>query len=436
MIDPLRNWIRIGSGVGIEFDGADVLVTAVRIRFERVIIRGELRIANYATRPAAEWGYEYTAFLKRLELHHLAAYVLLPRESATVRVLSLPPIKSSEMDSAVRYQTESLHPYAEDEAAYSWTRLAKPTDVLVAITRRETVDHLSALFAEAGISVACFTVTAAALYSAVRFIKAPAEPEFAAIESAAGGMEVYGESRSRAVFSAFENGPVSRMEILTRAELRLDPSLAFTPLRALLPTVDGSTGELDGSEYQSSRCYAAALCAAVPMLALRVNLLPKELRDTSSRLLFVPTVVLAAVLVGCLVALALEGRWEQMNYSEKLQAQIKQLEPAAQQARLLEGRTRKAAAETQEIDSFRLRSKADLDVLDQVSRILAPPGFLSSLDLTRSNAQLAGEAPSAVGLLRALDASPYFHNSSFMQTIGRTKDGEAFHVRADRQGTP
>ena len=224
LMDPLRNWMRIGSGVGVEFDGADLLVTAVRVRFKRVVIRGELRIVNYAARPAVEWGSEYSAFLQQLELQHLAAYLLLPRESATVRVLTLPPIKSGEMDAAVRYQLESLHPYAEDEAVYSWTKLGNSADVLVAITRRETVDHLAALFAEAGIAIASFTVNAAVLYSAMRFLNAPADAEFAAIETAADGMEVYGESRSRAVFSAFVTGSAARMEVLTRAELRLIPT--------------------------------------------------------------------------------------------------------------------------------------------------------------------------------------------------------------------
>lgn len=435
-MEALRNWMRIGSGIGIEFDGADLLVTAVRVRFERVTVRGEVRIANYSVRPAAEWGGEYTAFLKRFELSHLAAYVLLPRETATVRLLSLPPIKSGEMDAAVRYQTESLHPYGEDEVVYSWTKLEKPGDVLVAITRKETIDRLATLFAEAGVAVACFTVNAAVLYSALRFLKAPADPGFAAIESADEGMEIYGESHARAVFSAFVTGSVARMEAFTRAELRLEPDHVFAPLRSLLPPVSPISDELNGSEYQSSRCYAAALCAAAPRLALRLNLLPKELRENSSRLLFVPTAVLVALLVGCVIAMAVENRWEQREYSRKLEAQVRQLQPAAQQARLLEQRTRKAQAAIQQIDSFRMRSKADLDALDQLSKIVTPPGYLSGLDLSRANAQLAGEAPSAVGLLKALDASPLFRNSSFMQTIGRTKDGEAFRVKVERQGTP
>ena len=381
-------------------------------------------------------GSEYSAFLQKLELHHLAAYLLLPRESATVRILSLPPIRSAEMDAAVRYQLESLHPYAEDEAVYSWTKLGNSADVLLAITRRETVDHLAALFAEAGIAIASFTVSAAVLYSAMRFLNAPADPEFAAIESTAEGMEIYGESRSRAVFSAFVTGSVPRMEVLTRAELRLNPEIAFVPLRSVLPAVVPEPNQVEGYEYLSSRCYAAALCAAAPVLALRLNLLPKDLRDSSSRLLFVPTVVLSILLAGCILALAIESHWEQREYSQQLAAQIRRLQPVAQQARLLDQRTRKSKAKAQQIDSFRLRSEADLDALDQLSRIVTPPGFLSSLDLTRSNAQLAGEAPSAVGLLKALDASPLFRNSSFMQTIGRTKDGEAFRVKVDRQGTP
>ena len=428
----LRQWLAIGSGIGIEFDGDDLLLTAVRVRFRRICLLGEHRILNYAARPAAEWGQEYAAFARRYELTHLAAYVLLPRETTTVRLLSLPPIKSREMEAAIRFQSESLHPHAEEDAAYAWARLEHSGDVLVAITRRETVEHLTTLFAEAGVQIASFTVSAAAIYSAVRLLGAPAHAEFAAVETGAGGIEIYGESQSRAVFSAFVDGPAFRMETFARSELRLPPAQEFVPLRSLLPVPEA----LDPLGFQSSRCYAAALCAALPWLAVQLNLLPKELRDTNSRLFFVPTAVLAGVLLICAVALAAENSWAQRQYLAQLNVQIAQLQPKAQRAQDLERRRQKAILQTQQIDAFRARSKADLDAINELTRLVAPPSYLSGLDMNRSNVQFYGVAPSATGLLNALDGSPKFKNSSFMTAISRNGEGEVFRVRADRQGTP
>ena len=62
----LRKLLAFGSGVGVEIAGADLEVVAARVRPSRISVLGRLTIPNYAGRPAAEWGAEYSRFLKSL----------------------------------------------------------------------------------------------------------------------------------------------------------------------------------------------------------------------------------------------------------------------------------------------------------------------------------------------------------------------------------
>jgi len=62
-----------GSGVGIEIHGNELEVVAARVRASRVRVLGRLTIENFTERPAAEWGAEYTRFLKLSGVGHLSA---------------------------------------------------------------------------------------------------------------------------------------------------------------------------------------------------------------------------------------------------------------------------------------------------------------------------------------------------------------------------
>src|SRR4029077_6604534 len=118
-------------------------------------------IGDFAHRPAAEWGAEYTAFLSTLGLQHVSATVILPRHEVIVRQLAMPGVSGKDLAGAVRFQLDSLHPYSEDDVVSSWTRLSDSSTVLVAIARGDVVQRYATLFAEAGIKVAGFTCSAA-----------------------------------------------------------------------------------------------------------------------------------------------------------------------------------------------------------------------------------------------------------------------------------
>src|SRR5580704_13789921 len=247
-----RRWVAVGAGIGIECHGDDLLVTAVSVRFGKLTSLQELRIPSIAQRPASDWGSEYADILKRLELGHLAANLVLPRDAATVRVLPLPPLSPKEIEAAVGFQIDSLHPYADDPVVHAWARLNPAGAVLVAIAREETARFWADLFAEAGISLTSMTVGPACIYSAFRLWSQPPAPQFVALEECESEVEYYGESPSRALLShvlptvpAGSQQP-ERTQVFLRSELRLDPEAPCLRLRDLLPQPPSSNGVWGG----------------------------------------------------------------------------------------------------------------------------------------------------------------------------------------------
>ena len=122
-----RDWRKLGqfgSGVGIEIAPTSLEVAAVRVRPNKVKVLGRLTIADFASRPAAEWGQDYARFLSGMGLGHVSATVLLPRRDVIVRHLSLAGVSGKDVEGAIRFQIDSLHPYGEDEISWGWSPLS------------------------------------------------------------------------------------------------------------------------------------------------------------------------------------------------------------------------------------------------------------------------------------------------------------------------
>lgn len=426
-----RKWLAAGTGVGIEVHGDRLEVMLVRVRPWGVQVAGALVIERFRERPAAEWGAEYAAFLRRHGAAHLAAVVLLPRHELIVRHLSLPGVSAKDLAAAVQFQLDGLHPYAEEEAVHGWARTLDGSGVLVAIARAELIDRYAAWFAEAGIRVAAFTFSAAVLHAAARILATPPEGGFLAFEEGPAGLEAYGESAARPVFSAVFDLEPERAAALAGAELRLGEESAVRRLWDLLPVPAAVPEGLDLSGR--ALVYATAMTAACPWLALKANLLPEELRASSSRAIYIPTLVLAVLLAGLLAALVAYGRIEDRRYLAALEQEIARWTPEAAQVRELEMKLEELRARRREIYEFRLRARADLDALLELTRLLEPPTWLTSLQLSRSAVQLAGETTRGPELVELLDRSPLFRASQFTTPMTRVTGGESFAIRAERE---
>jgi Tfp pilus assembly protein PilN len=425
-------WLAIGTGIGIEIGAQDLTVTVVRLRPTGVRVLGELTIPHFREQPAADWGAAYAGFLQKLGARHLAATILLPRDEVTVRQISLPGVTDKDLPSAVRFEIDSLNPHSEEEVAYDWGRIGKTSSVLIAITLRSVVERYTALFSQAGVKAASFTFSAPTFYSALRLLSTPPKDGFLAMEPAEGGLEVYGESVTRPIFSARLDQPSDRVRTLAVSELRLPPETEAALLRDQLPQPLAQP-----ETYEPSRAclsYAAALAGAGPLSRLSLNLLPREQRRSASRLRYVPTAVLGSVVLLLLVAVLAYPSYSDRHYLGLVQAQIRVLDPLARKAADVGRQTINARNQSQTLDNFRQQTRQDLDALNELTHLLAPPAWLSSLQLTRSSVNITGETDQAATFIKLLDGSRQFQASSFSLPLQRSGGGEVFSIRSSRKG--
>jgi len=427
-----QKWLAIGSGIGIEIGSEDLTVTVVRLRPSGARVLGELAIPRFREQAAADWGAAYAGFLQKLGVKHLAATILLPRDEVTVRQVALPGVADKDLASAVRFEIDSLNPYSEEDVAYDWARIGKTPSVLIAIARRSMVERYIALFSQAGVKAASFTFSAPAIYSALRLLAVPPKDGFVTLEPGEAGLEVYGESATRPVFSARLDQPLDRVRTLAISELRLPPETEATVLHEQLPLPLAAP-----ETYEPSRAclaFAAALAGASPLRRLSVNLLPRELRQSASRLRYVPTAALGCVVLLLAIAALAYPSYADRHYVSLLEAQIRVYAPLARKAADADRDTVEDRNRAQTLDNFRQQTRQDLDALNELTHLVAPPGWVNSLQLTRSSVSLSGETNQAAELIKLLDGSRQFQGSGFSLPLQKTASGEAFSIRSARKG--
>ncbi|MEQ1885763.1 MAG: PilN domain-containing protein [Bryobacteraceae bacterium] len=418
----LKKWVAFGAGVGIEVRGPSGVeslhIAAATVRPGTIRVLGEMTVEN-AGEHAGVWGTEYAAFLKQHGLGGVAATILLPRREVILRQLSLPGVAPKDLAQAVHFQIDGLHPFPEEQAVASWAQIPGTSTVLVAITRHAVHERYTTLFGEAGVQVGSFTCSGAAIYSARHLFGAAAGGEFLAIQETAAGVEVYGESATHPAFSATFPAGAERAVAMATSELRLESAEPRT-----LEEVLGLTPALPA---------AAAACSACSWLALDVNLLPEAQRVSNSRALWIPAAVLGTLVLLLSGALLGFPQFERSRYLKSLNEEISRVEPQATRADVLDRRIAGARADIQLLDSFRARTKSDMDVLSELTRILPPPTWVNLLDLNAAQVSIAGATAQAAGLLEVMDSSPFFEGSEFQSAPARADKEETFRIRAKRE---
>lgn len=419
-------YVAFGTAIGVEIGERDLHAAIVRARPGGATVVSTLRIADFRVRPPKEWGTEYHHWLKQHGVKHLAATVVLPRREAIVRQAAMPGVNKKDMGSAVGYQIDSLHPYGDEEVAYGWSHAGAST-VVVGIMRDSVLGTYMHLFQDAGIPVAGFTFSAAAIYGALRLFGPPPQNFAAWREDEGGTVEVYGESTARPLFSAEFDMLPARALPLARAELRLPPENART-LANVLPQPRNIV-------TVSPLAYAAGLAAIGSWRTPYANLLPLEKRVVHKRGRWIPTIVLGLALIATASAFFAYQQIRQQRYLDELSLQIGKVQPMAMRAETIDKRTDEHRKRVRLLDLYRRRSQGDIDVLAELSRLLPPPVWTQSVDLNEDTVTIAGEADQAAPLLKLLDSSPLFQNSTFQMGIQRTqqKEGEAFRIRIERR---
>jgi hypothetical protein len=430
-----RRALSFGSGVGIQLGPEDLEIAVVQMRPNGARLAGAHRVENYRERPAAEWGAEALAFLKKLGADRQAAIAVLPRRDAILRILTLPGLSQEDTAAAVRFQLDTLHPYGEDDVLHDWRRVNAST-VVVGIAEQRVVDAAAGMLAEAGIRLAGVSFSGPVLHEALRMTGTPAAGMLAMWPAAPAGVECYGESPARPLFSSEFDLPPERAAALVRAELRVEAEIECVGPLELLPWLPRGEAEADGQEPAPALnilAPAAALAASCPHLGQPLNLLPESRRAVSSRARYIPTLVLAVLAALTGGALLAQEAWLDSSYLARLQQEIKRIEPSVARVQALDAETASLSDRIRVLDTFRRQSQADLEVIREVNQLVPPPGWIQQLQISRGSVQIAGEAEGAEELLKKFDESPLFRGAAFTMPLTRGAQGEQFRLRVERE---
>jgi pilus assembly protein HofN len=417
-----RKGLLVGTAVGIRIDGANLHINVARVRPFGATSLANFTIHDFRTRPAEECRSEYQRELKKSGVSGAAATVLLPRNEVIVRVAQFPGVADKDMPPALALELDTLHPYGDEPVNWAWSRIAPPKSksgaVVIGIVRSATLERYETLLRAMGIAVSAITFSASAIHAALRLYTVPPAELLSWVDD-----EVYGESPSRAIFSAEAGVSLPAALSLGAAELRLPDNVHPVPLTSILPRAGGG----------DSLARAAALAGAASWVARIANLLPLERRESVSRGRLIPTFILAACVITVVIALAVEKQFEERQYLRQLNQQISELQPKAARSSAIDKRIAQAKARIDLLDRFRARTRDDVEIINELTRLLPPPVWIQSLEIHPDNVVIAGEADQAAPLLKALDSSPLFRNSEFVMAVSRNGPNEVFRIKTLRR---
>jgi hypothetical protein len=222
---------------------------------------------------------------------------------------------------------------------------------------------------------------------------------------------------------------LERAIAIARAELRISPDLPASPLSEVLPLAPGS--ELTSNAL----AYAAAIAGSAPRVAVFANLLPPERRASHDRMQYLVPAILGVLLaLALLTVFAIFPAIEQKRYRDDLDRAARQLEPAALRAQSLERKINDNRNRILLLDEIRRRPQADLEVLNELTRLLPPQVWTNAIEIYPDSVVISGEADQAGPLLKILDSSPLVQNSEFSLSVTRTAQTEQFRIKTARRG--
>lgn len=427
----LRRVRVFGTGFGVAIAGNNLEAVIVRSRPSGSAIVASTAVTGFASRPASDWGAELLRFLAAAGEPHLAATVLLPREQVVVRTLHLPGVSDKDTAAAIELQLDTLHPWDEDAIEWAWWRVGA-NDIVVGLVRQSTLSSYETLFSEAGIPMAAATFSSAVIYAALRLHHAAPASIFTFVSTAAGRgasrLEVYGESPARPCYSAEFSLSAERALPVARAELRISPDEAAVDLASLLPLTPS------GSNANPLAC-AAALAASAPLAFRFANLLPVARRASHSRAQYlIPATLGALVLLSLVAVFVLFPLLNERRNISDLTAEQRRLQPSALRVQSIEKTLASQRSRMAALDDFRRRPQADLDILNELVRILPENTWTNSIEIFPDSIVIAGEADQAAPLLKVLDSSPLFQNSEFVMSVTHNGQADQFRIRSMRRG--
>lgn len=439
-------------GVSVREDHLDVVVVRRRFRAVRLL-------HAFSLSTTEEPGPALRAKLGELGVRTRRVHVGLPRRRVVARVIELPRVAGTDLRRMVGFELERHLPFAAADAIFDYHVLdrtpERPVRVLLVAVERRVIERLEQLLRDAGLvprlvdvmihSLALFQVQGAASEKDAAHVVLHLDDADAEVAVVRHDSPILSR-----VFplppGAAERGKTLADELRrTLAGLSPGDREALADIRVMSATVPADPDWTDLPIDTSVALPAGVVCSPedmtfLPALAmalrkpgrrgLQTNLMPEALRPRPFPLPIAVTATLAAVTLLLALAIPAMTAIKQERRLKRLDRTVARLAPDVREVEQLVGALEKARREVETLRGFERQQIPALAVLRELTEVLPPDVWLTTLSMDRNGLELTGFAGAASQLIPLLEASKTLERVEFTSPVTKVRDREQFRLKA------
>ena len=464
----------LDSAVGIDISEKRLVLSSVVRGLRGLRVGRNLVVEDFQELDRAELHSRIHDFISSDGLSTENVVVGLGRDLVAVKQVELPLEVEENLDQVVRFQVNKLEPSEDLEVCFDYLVLdrdekSKRITLQIILAPREAVDEVISLLGDLGLQPALMRLSSIGLHQLLRFHE----------DGISGHPSIILRCEEEAIEAILIGGPdkhfschqpvdsqENRLELLSSAldnllsQVDLDGSEhvreiylagsgadeALEPVRERFGSAqllsEGVKLEFDGVARSSLSVTGCSVGMAVSSLTRspfsKMNLIPPEMRRSTTQLSWAPTVVLAALL---LFLLGLSGSHEYLQQSQFLagiSARADELRPRA--ASVIE--TREEADQLAELAvemSIMLSGRQQtLSVLKELTELIPDDAYLQSVRIQTDKVTMTGFSDTASSLITILQEATCLTNveSKYITRDRRSgKDKFSFEARVAECGS-
>lgn len=449
------------DGLGVYVGPATVALAAVRKRLFRISLRqtAELPLPQPADGAARlEALTEAVAgFVREHGIDASRTFLSLPRREAAFNRVILPAAARENLPQVLEYELENLVPLPKEDVYYDYSTRSLGEErievLLMCIPRRVVHGYLEAL-ARADVRPRGIVLASTAVADFLSFCRGDSEDPMGLLVQENGATEIALLAGGKLVASQLvperrANEPQAVLRALGRQladEAVASEELALFRWRSANGTapadlpgetalVELARGRLEAPEdffTEGTITLLPALGAALEAVregTVPVNLLPPEERRGTDEGLSITTVVLVALTALLLLVWGASALTKDVTLRRQVRAQLESVEPQVREVRLLQSEIEQLQKELDILSAG--QDPVVTPLLQQLTELVPPDAYLTTLTLRGGKLTLDGQARSASEVLTALERSKRFRSVSFSSPTTKTGDKERFSLVAE-----
>jgi Tfp pilus assembly protein PilN len=464
--------IYLKTSVGIELRGEDLLISSLQSNFSEGVFTHFKRVVNYRTRDKADLQQEIQNFFKSNGLAKDNVILGIPRRDMVLRYLDLPAEVTDNLKQVVQYQVQSFEPTEEDKFYYDYTLLhgsgaPKRLSILLAMVRKAYLDNHLQLLREIGIRPVAVTGSSVGLTNI--FLgnrKEEKNKTYALVDLSDSAIEVLALKHRAILYSREvprENSTNWMDQILREideatSKIRLSPEdeleqivlagesseAAHEEIREAIPDCvllkhfmpDARSGENKIHLQEAASTLGLACTGMMRHPAVKLNLLPADLRRRQTRWAYVPAVLLGLAIIVLLTALGVHKMVQDRELARRLDKEIQSLKAPVDKVQALRSGSETMEKTIQSVEGLLRNRDMNLDILKEMTTILPPDTYLNSYSNRDGTIQIGGLSGSAYDLMPKLEKSPLLKDVVQRGSINKEtqsgKDRFSFEMKLER----